>query len=203
MQPSHMPSQEHFLPQPGLSLNPSIGLYEQALQHNPYQHVLAPTPTTGQVTQPTINAITASMSSLGVEGRFSTRYDWILDTGAIDHVCFSLDLFHDMCPIHNVVVNLPDKSSLIVTHISTVMISSTLVFHNVLYVPSFTYNLVSASKLATQSSCCLVFSADRCVIQAFPHNYMIGQAKLFRGLYHLNFPSKEAQVVVVSSQNKL
>lgn len=52
----------------------------------------------------------------------------------------------------------------------------------------------------------MVFSADSCVIQALPHNLMIGQAKLVGGLYHPNFPvvTLYAHVsAVTSSMNKI
>lgn len=68
--------------------------------------------------------------------------------------------------------------------------------------PNFTYNLISASKLVAHSSCFLVFFAD-CVIQALPHNVMIGRANLVGGLYNLHFPIITTLVAIATSMNKI
>ena len=62
----------------------------------------------------------------------------------------------------------------IVTHIGTVQISSTLTFTNVLCVPSFSFNLISVSKLTQTKHCCLIFLGDWCFIQDFAQWSMIG-----------------------------
>jgi hypothetical protein len=52
-----------------------------------------------------------------------------------------------------------------VTHIGTVQLSATLTLTNVLSVPSFSFNLVSVSKLIKVFHCCLIFLAEFCFIQ--------------------------------------
>ena len=46
------------------------------------------------------------------------------------------------------VVNLPNGETTLVTHIGTVRLLENLVLSNILYVPSFNFNLISISPLA-------------------------------------------------------
>ena len=85
----------------------------------------------------------------------------------------------------NTFVNLPNGESALVTHIGTVEISSKLVLHNVLCVPSFTFNLLSVSKLAKSISCCLMFFGTLYFIQDLAHWSTIGLGKEYKGLYLL------------------
>ncbi|KAF1893005.1 hypothetical protein Lal_00013187 [Lupinus albus] len=64
---------------------------------------------------------------------------WILDTGATDHVCYTLSAFHTFKQIKPVMVTLPNGDKLYLTY--------------VLYIPSFQYNLVSVSKLTQTIPC--------------------------------------------------
>ena len=85
----------------------------------------------------------------------------------------------------NTFVNLPNGESTLVTHIGIVEISSKLILHNVLCVPSFTFNLLSVSKLAKSISCCLMFLGTLCFIQDLAHCSIIGLGKEYKGLYLL------------------
>jgi hypothetical protein len=71
------------------------------------------------------------------------------------------------------------------THIGTVQISATLTLTNVLCVPSFSFNLISVSKLISVLRCCLIFIAEYCFIQQLLGWKMIGLGKERGGLYHL------------------
>ena len=59
-------------------------------------------------------------------------------------------------------VKLPNGSFAEVTHIRTVKISATFTLTNVVYVPSFSFNLISASKLTKNVKYCLTFLASFC-----------------------------------------
>ena len=72
---------------------------------------------------------------------------WIIDTGATYHMVQS-------------VAQLTTITSLVhtlVTHIGTVHSSPSLILTDVLCVPSFTFNLISVSKLTKSLNCCLIF----------------------------------------------
>ena len=71
----------------------------------------------------------------------------MLDTGATDHFVFSVDLLTSITAIRQSLVQLPNRESTQVTHIGTVVLSSSLILKNFLYVPSFSFNLLSISSL--------------------------------------------------------
>jgi len=48
---------------------------------------------------------------------------WLIDSGANEHICSSLDLFHSNYKIKPIIVNLPNGSSVIVHYAGTVMFS--------------------------------------------------------------------------------
>ena len=88
---------------------------------------------------------------------------WVIDTGAIDHIMHCIHLFTNFTAI-NTNVELPNGEIAMVTHIGSISLLATLVLHNVLYVPSFSFNLLSISQLTQSSSCCLIFLANLCFI---------------------------------------
>uniref|UniRef100_A0A2N9GYQ8 Reverse transcriptase Ty1/copia-type domain-containing protein n=1 Tax=Fagus sylvatica TaxID=28930 RepID=A0A2N9GYQ8_FAGSY len=100
---------------------------------------------------------------------------WILDTGATDHMVHSLSCFTTVTSIIQATVELPNGNLVPVTHIGTVKLSSSLILTDVLCVPSFHFNLISA------------FTPWR----------MIGLGKNHNGLYILESP----KLVLRSSQS--
>ena len=75
------------------------------------------------------------------------RHTWMLDTGATYHfVCF-IDLLTTITTTMQSLVQLHNGESAQVTHIGTVVLSSSLTLKNVLCVPSFTFNLLSVSTI--------------------------------------------------------
>lgn len=110
---------------------------------------------------------------------------WILDTGATDHVCHSRRKFQYMRKIKPVLVKLPDGSHMTAQMAGTILFSAQLFLHDVLYIPSFTFNLISMSKLAKSLDCHLIFNGDSCVIQDFHTLKMIGAVESRNGLYYL------------------
>ena len=87
--------------------------------------------------------------------------------------------------VHDVSINLPNGQSVFVTHIGTIHLTSSLILHNVLCVPSFDFNLISVSKLASTLHCCLFFFSNLCFLQDLLHWKMIGLGKQSNGLYIL------------------
>ena len=73
--------------------------------------------------------------------------DWILDNGATDHMVHSLQFFTSITSIVHISVKLPNGDMAKVTHIETVTLTATFTLENVLCIPSFSFNLVSISKL--------------------------------------------------------
>ncbi|KAK6125100.1 hypothetical protein DH2020_041164 [Rehmannia glutinosa] len=91
---------------------------------------------------------------------------WILDTGASKHMCASPSLMQNLVPISSPVSDcLPDGTTKVVTHSGQVAISSGLLLHDVLLVPSFKYNLLSIAQLTQQSHLKCSFFPSHCLIQ--------------------------------------
>ena len=110
---------------------------------------------------------------------------WVIDTGASDHIVCSVSMLTSITSISHCVVKLPNGESAIVTHIGTVQLSAQFTLHNVLCVPSFTFNLLSISKLTKHLPFCLVFLSQFYFIQDLTCWKMIGVGEMHHGLYLL------------------
>ena len=123
---------------------------------------------TMSVTHPSSSAKHVSNSKIsGMVTCLSTQThttSWIIDTGATNHMFCCPSLFSSVTTIVSSFIKLPNGAAVPVTHIGVVHLSETLVLQNVLCVPSFTFNLISAKKLALHSSCCLIFFSHSCFV---------------------------------------
>ena len=88
---------------------------------------------------------------------------WVIDIGATDHIVHSVHLFTNFTAI-STNVELLNGETAMVSHIGSISLSATLVLHNVLCVPSFSFNLLSVSQLTQFSSYCLIFLVNLCFI---------------------------------------
>ena len=126
--------------------------------------------------------------------------DWIIDTGAIDHMAHSVSCLTTITSIINTFVYIPNGEKALVTHIGTVHISDNLILYGVLCVPSFTFNMISISQLTKSLFCCLVFLGSFCFIQDLANWNMIRLGKATKGLYLLHHRVPPPSVLVVSSK---
>ena len=109
----------------------------------------------------------------------------------------SLNLFssYSTCSKHST-LKLPDGTGHLITHIGTVTLSPTLCLKNVLFVPTFQFNLISISELVKTRTFFVFFSNDECVFQDMLSKKKIGLGRLHEGLYHLHNPA-----IIFSFQN--
>lgn len=114
--------------------------------------------------------------------------DWILDSGATDHVTHDFNLFMTFHFIKHVSVHLPNGLSVSARYCGCIKISKDLWLYNVLYIPEFTFNIISIPKLISAMNCKLTFCDIHCYIQDMPSLKMIRHAELHQGLYHLKGP---------------
>jgi hypothetical protein len=84
-------------------------------------------------------------------------HPWIINIGATDHMVCPISFLTTVTSIVAKHVRLPNSNLAAVTHIGTVKLSTTLILTNVLCVPSFSFNLISVSKLINVFQCCLIF----------------------------------------------
>ncbi|KAG7983952.1 hypothetical protein I3843_04G132100, partial [Carya illinoinensis] len=110
---------------------------------------------------------------------------WIIDTGAMDHMICSPNFFTHNVNTISQSIKLPNGASSTATHIGDVHLSNKLILHNVLCVPDFSFNLISARALAHHSNCCLIFFSTSCYIQDHLSWMTIGVGTVHDGLYQL------------------
>ncbi|GKC84502.1 hypothetical protein Tco_1140219 [Tanacetum coccineum] len=110
------------------------------------------------------------------------KYLWVVDSGATDHVCYSLTLMHNVqiCT-QPILVTLPNGQQTHVTKTGPVHINSAITLHDVLYIPSFSYNLLSVSKLGSHIPLSILFTPFSCYFQ--DHHKRIAHGNLYNGLY--------------------
>nr|XP_023901990.1 uncharacterized protein LOC112013839 [Quercus suber] len=124
--------------------------------------------------------------------------DWVINTGATDHTVHSIACFTTITTTLNTFVNLPNGEVASVTHVGIVKISEHLILHNVLCVPSFSFNLISVSQLVKSTACCLIFFGNLCFIQDLAHWSTLGLGRESNGLYLLDKSYTSTLVIVAS-----
>ena len=111
--------------------------------------------------------------------------EWIVDTGATDHMVYSLSSFTSITSAIHSYIHLPNGKKVLATHIGSVQISHTLTLTNVFCVPAFSFNLISITKLIDSMPCCVFFFSQFCFIQDLISWKRIGLARRKHGLYIL------------------
>ena len=98
----------------------------------------------------------------------SHKPNWIVDTGATNHMASSLELLNKLSVNklgYNRTVELPNGDETKVTHTGLSSISDGSTISNVLYVPEFKFNLLSVSKLTKELQCSASFFSEFFVLQ--------------------------------------
>ena len=124
--------------------------------------------------------------------------DWVIDTGATDHMVHSIACFTTITATLNTFVNLLNGEVASVTHVGIVKISEHLILHNVLCVPSFSFNLIFISQLVKSTACCLIFFGNLCFIQDLAHWSSLGLGRESYGLYLLDKSYTSTPVIAAS-----
>lgn len=103
---------------------------------------------------------------------------WLLDTGATDHITFHFNNYISHHNIKPVCITLPNSFQDVTSIAGTVKISNSLLLHNVLYVPSFHVNLIYVTRLLLFEPCYLTFTNSSCIIIQSATERMISSANL-------------------------
>jgi len=90
---------------------------------------------------------------------------WILDSGTTDHICSSLTHFTSYHQIIPISVKLPNGNQVITNYFRSIFINQDNVLDNVLYIPNFTFSLLSVAKLIDNLSCVIIFYSNGCHIK--------------------------------------
>lgn len=133
----------------------------------------------------------------------SNNITWILDRGVSDHMCFHRDLFFTFDLLATaIIVSLPTGHLLDSTHTGTILISSDITLHNVLYISHFELNFLSINKLTHQMNFVIIFILDSYFLHGSSLRKPLDFGKTQRGLYLLNHPSSDfAMLLAISSSN--
>jgi hypothetical protein len=111
----------------------------------------------------------------------------------------SISYFTTISVVESRYVKLPNGQLALITHVGTVRISQELTLHDVLCVPSFSFNLISVSKLIQTLHCCLIFLGSYCFMQNLSPWKTIGVGEERSGLYHLLQVSGKHSPIVPNS----
>ncbi|WVZ25700.1 hypothetical protein V8G54_004244 [Vigna mungo] len=127
---------------------------EVRLTQQQYQALIALiNPNRDNLSKPQIGSVISNSQDLGTtiltfdSANATGITTWILDSGATDHVVSSLTHFHSYASIRPITINLPNGITTTATHKGNMKIFDTLCLNDVLYIPDFSYNLISISKL--------------------------------------------------------
>jgi len=96
-----------------------------------------------------VSSISSNMTTQsGNKIIFSFSY-WILDSGATDYICSSLTHFTSYHQINPIYVKLSYENKVIANYFGSVFLNQNHVIDNVLYIPCFTFNLLSVARMTT------------------------------------------------------
>jgi len=109
---------------------------------------------------------------------------WIIDTGASDHIVCNQKFFSTIKKLSfSISVQLPNGNTTNVDMTETVNLSPLISLKNVLYVPSFQFNLISVFRACQENSCRALFDSDKCLFQALSTGNLMGLGRIYQGLY--------------------
>lgn len=81
-------------------------------------------------------------------------------------------------------VRLPNGTQQLISRIGSVPLSSSIILHNVLYLPCFRFNLLSVAKFTEACNCFVTFYPHLCVFQDLTSGKIVGIGREKNGLYH-------------------
>jgi len=111
----------------------------------------------------------------------------IVDSGATDHITPHLYLFSTYSPVpQSCFITMPNGRQAQVLHVGTIILSKDIILQEVLHVPDFHFNILSASKIAKHLSSNVVFSRSVCYIQDPLKNKQVVLGKEKGGLYFVD-----------------
>ncbi|XP_021854211.2 uncharacterized protein [Spinacia oleracea] len=117
-----------------------------------------------------------------------SQSNWLLDSGASDHMCGNLNMFDSYKAIfgNNEFITIPDGRRVGIQHKGTVTINDNIQLKDVLHVPDFLYNLLSINKLCKDQNCTVSFTADKCYVQGHSMKELHVLGSVRSGLYSID-----------------
>ena len=125
---------------------------------------------------------------------------WILDSGAIDHICSFKSLFQNLKHISPISIQLPNQNSVIAKFSGTIVLGN-LILHNTLFVLEFSVQHISIPKLLNSTNCLMVFSQNTYLIMQTDTFQTIGATRKHQGLFYLLDSSQDRCNLSLSDTN--
>jgi len=135
--------------------------------------------------------------SFMVSHYLKSSHEWVLDSGATGHMCCSRDAFESLKRLPtDKKIFMGDGSDVSAHGVGTVRLNPEVVLTDVLYVPEFTVNLCSVSKLA-KDGLAVTFMETLCTITKDGHELIRGTG--VAGLYTLHTEGEMALTAATTS----
>ncbi|XP_074302927.1 uncharacterized protein LOC141637261 [Silene latifolia] len=110
--------------------------------------------------------------------------DWIVDTGASDHMTFDLTILTDVVNLKvPIKVGLPDGTVKLFYKTGTVNLTDEIRLLNVFYIPYFKQNLMSVRKLIDHNALSVVFNSAACMFQDHSSKRVVATGQRVADLY--------------------
>lgn len=112
-------------------------------QYNSFRKILSSNPSGCNQASGILCSTLKIISSTSIQCSMPHIFDWIIDYGATHHITASFDLLRKPINIDST-VNLPNGHTTYITNSGSVQLTVEIVLFNVLYIPSFHFNLISS-----------------------------------------------------------
>ncbi|KAM0025673.1 hypothetical protein Hdeb2414_s0021g00577311 [Helianthus debilis subsp. tardiflorus] len=130
---------------------------------------------------------------------FESDGDWIVDSGAIEHITNQVDLLDNKRRnSFETPVIIPNGDNVPVEGRGDYVLPGGAEVKEVLYVPKFNCNLLSVSRLTKNLQCAVTFFPDFCVVQGLRSGNLIGADECRRGLYRMGIFRNERKAKMVT-----
>lgn len=139
-----------------------------------------------------VGTLTSSHALICLGSKSMVSTEWIIDTGASDHMTSLSHLFCKSKPLKQpVLVTLPDGTTKTVTTVGQIKLTPSITLYHVLLIPDFKYNLLSVSKLLHTQRLSAHFTLNIWKFQVPSTNETVVKGEGLHGLYkfHVSSPN--------------
>ncbi|KAH7691732.1 hypothetical protein IHE45_01G018000 [Dioscorea alata] len=130
----------------------------------------------------------------------ASKPSWIVDSGAIDHMTWNKSILSGLSTTLKPPIQIASSSTYNIEGVGSSQISQNMPLSYVLYVPYFTENLLSITKMTEQLSYSVIFTPTKCTFQELVTNKLIGIVHKERRVYYMeNSSQRVAYLSIVSA----
>lgn len=127
-----------------------------------------------------VKYLTTQMQSVPSDLKYVNSSYWILGSGATRHIYFEWTLFTRLYTVDNVSVHLPNQSRISITLERSVTLSPQLELHDVVFIPTFWFNLIYLGYLLQNPNLTILFWKH--VVWFMTHHTGLGRVIFNKGV---------------------